>query len=432
MPLDILLRFFRLCPLYYARRGAALWLVCSLSGAVFGSEKTSRKTIPPTEAQIAAELDRAAHVYRVPSVLLKGLAWRESGWRQFDSAGKPFAAGEDRVGVLGVPVGKRADSERLRTDYRYNIEQGTRALVLAWNRAPLMCVSGRLDDWRNVLECWYFALGRYQLGKQGPDAQAFADSVLNVVATGADGRFSPVAVSRPRAGQLAWGKNALAPPAPWHWGDTYSLAPSPPVVALSIPYLNQIYDSPDTFDGGGSCGPTSMLMVLAFFGKAQARPTVVTQNGGARTTAYGALIPQVDDKVCEPNLGAVHAKMLDYFRPSFPGVAIFYDDKANWPRVKRELDAGRPVILGTSVTNAGHIMVARGYLEDGRLLVNDPAGDREQAARRGGPKGGWSPTGVRYWNGDGGKAVYEWDALAVRWVMTFGPKPPDADRPEDE
>lgn len=67
----------------------------------------------------------------------------------------------------------------------------------------------------------------------------------------------------------------------------------------------------------------------------------------------------------------------------------------------------------------------------GRLLVNDPAGDREQAARKGGPMGGYSPTGVRYWNGDGDKAVYEWDSLAVRWVMTVGPATKDADRPED-
>ncbi len=70
-------------------------------------------------------------------------------------------------------------------------------------------------------------------------------------------------------------------------------------------------------------------------------------------------------------------------------------------------------------------MVARGYLSDGRLLVNDPAGDREQAARRG-------PTGVRYWNRDGDRAVYEWDALEVRWLMTFSDHPTsDADSSED-
>jgi hypothetical protein len=68
-------------------------------------------------------------------------------------------------------------------------------------------------------------------------------------------------------------------------------------------------------------------------------------------------------------------------------------------------------------------MVARGYLTDGRLLVNDPAGDRERPAITpgAGPLAGYSKTGVRYWNGDGDKAVYEWDVLQVRWVITMGP-----------
>jgi hypothetical protein len=192
-------------------------------------------------------------------------------------------------------------------------------------------------------------------------------------------------------------------------------------VSLLVPYIHQVYDVPDGHDGSGACGPSSMLMVLGYFDKIAPKPTL---------GRYGALVPAIETAVCEPNLGAVHAKMLNYLRPTFPHVSIFYENKATWPRVKAELDAGRPVILGTRVTPAGHLMVARGYLSDGRLLVNDPAGDRDQAARR--PDGGWSPTGVRYWNAYGNQAAYDWDALQVRWVMTFGDKPADAsDRAED-
>jgi hypothetical protein len=202
------------------------------------------------------------------------------------------------------------------------------------------------------------------------------------------------------------------------------------VVSLAVPYVHQVYDVPTGYDGEGACGPSALVMVLAYFQKVRPQP-ITTLDPVPHESRFGALVPDVEAKVCEPNRGAVHAKMLDYLRPHLPHAAIFYDDKATYARVKAELDANRPVILGTRVTPAGHLMVARGYMTDGRLLVNDPAGDREQAARR--PGLHFSPTGVRYWNRDGDKAVYEWDALAVRWIMTFGDKPAgEADRAEDE
>jgi hypothetical protein len=176
-----------------------------------------------------------------------------------------------------------------------------------------------------------------------------------------------------------------------------------------------------------------MLMAMAYFGKIAPKPEPVPGRY-EKPSLYASYLPEIYEEVCEPGQGAVHAKMLDYLRPQFPGVAIFYNEKATPELVKKELDAGRPCILGTRVTNAGHIMVARGYLEDGRILVNDPAGNRERPAIApgAGPLAGYSKTGVRYWNGDGDRAVYEWDVLQVRWVMTLGPGAPGtADKAED-
>jgi hypothetical protein len=384
----------------------------------------------PSDSEIAAALDASARAHRIPTVLLKGLAWRMSGWRQWDAAGKTNEQMSGRVGLLGVAAADRSDADRLRSDWRYNVEQGTKALALAWDRAPIIG-NGRLEDGRNILECWYFALGRYGVGKQGAEANAFADSVLDAVATGSEGRWPGIAVTRPSAEKLSWGRNVLGPPVPWHFGDVQPRSAAKSVVSLPIPYLSQVWDSPDNFNGGGACGPTSMLMVLAYYQKVAPHPIRVTDSY-VHVSEYGGLLPEIEGKVCDPNLGAVHAKMLDYLRPHFPTVAIFYDAKATWQRVKHELDAGRPCILGTEVTPAGHLMVARGYLSDGRVLVNDPAGDYYQAARWGNPQGGWSPTGSRYWNGGGSGAAYDWDSLDVRWVMTFGPKDTNADRAEDE
>ncbi|MDX1931021.1 MAG: C39 family peptidase [Capsulimonadales bacterium] len=379
-----------------------------------------------SDAEIAAELEAAARAYRVPSVLLKGLAWKRSRWRQADG----------QVGILGVPVEGRKDADRLRDDWRYNLREGAKRLAWMFARSPIIG-NGRQEDGRNILECWYFALGRYATGRErGPEMEAEADAVLAAIASGGEGRWQPVRITRPSAEKLGWGRGILGPPAPWHFGD---VTPLPPVgakgaevaVDLPIPYLSQVWDSPDNFDGGGACGPTAMLMILAFHGKLPERPVAI-RDSYPHLSRWGGHIPEIQNAVCDPQLGAVHARMLDYLRPFYPKVAIYYDARATLDRVKRELDAGRPVILGTTVTPAGHLIVARGYLADGRLLCNDPAGNYYEAARSGSPAGSWSPTGNRYWNGGGERAVYEWETLGVRWVMTLDGADRESDRAEDE
>ena len=385
-------------------------------------------------AEVSAALQSAALRHRIPSTVLFSLAWQESGWRQRDEKGQAVASDTDHVGLLGVPTQGRTDKERLQSDWCYNIDEGAKALAFCWNRASMMTTT-TLDDTRNILEAWYFALGRYGKPGAAPGVQnTFAESVFTTAYSSHSGRWTPTVISRPNPQQLAESKNLLCPPVPWHFGDVAPLPPSRAVVSLTVPYLNQVYDAPTGFRRGeGACGPTSMLMALAFFGKITPKPELVPGRYD-KPSLYAAYLPEIYGKVCEPGLGAVHAKMLDYFRPQFPGVAIFYNEKATPDLVKRELDAGRPCILGTQVTSAGHIMVARGYLADGRFLVNDPAGDRERPAIApgAGPLAGYSKTGVRYWNGDGDKAVYEWDVLQVRWVMTLGPSAPaGSDKAED-
>ncbi len=400
---------------------------------------TSHNTLTPFTTEVRDELRRVARENRIPSTILCALVWQASRFRQFDAAtGKPTETVPGRVGLLSVPIMGRADAGRLGNDWHYNVREGAKLLVHAWNRAPLPGTS-RLPAGRNILECWYPALGWYGTGgangfrgREGDAAHAYAGAVLDAAATGGDGLWLPVSMSRPSPETLAWGRNWLSIPAPWHYGDVPPLPPASVVVNLPVPYLSQAWDLPDGFDGDGSCGPCSALMVLLLAGKAAPTPIPV-RDSYPHVSPYGSAIPAVQAAICDPDLGAVHAKMLQYLRPSFPGVAIFYDAKATLARVKVELDRGRPVILGVSVTPAGHLMVARGYLSDGRLIVNDPAGDREQFARRDAPDGPYSSTGSRYWNGGGIGAVYDWDSLDVRWVMTFGDAPPkDADKAEDE
>jgi hypothetical protein len=392
--------------------------------------------INPAGAELNATLERVAHAERIPSVLLKGLAFEASHWQQWLPSGAVTELKPGYVGIMGVPIAGREDADRLRNDWKYNVDVGAKRLALMYFRSPIIG-NGNQEEGRNILECWYLALGRYSSGKERtPENTAFTNSILDAIASGGAGRWAPVMITRPSPDKLAWGRGILGAPVPWHFGD---VVPRPAIgqpgaevrVDLPIPYLSQVWDSPDTFDGGGACGPTSMLMVLAYYHKLPENPVTV-RDSYLHVSRWGGHLPDIEKAVCSPGVGAVHARMLDYLRPYFPDVAIYYDAKATYARVRRELDAGRPVILGTEVTPAGHLMVARGYLTDGRLLCNDPAGNYYEAAVRGEPRGSWSPTGNRYWNGDGERATYDWEALSVRWVMTFGGTGTDADHAEDE
>ena len=73
----------------------------------------------------------------------------------------------------------------------------------------------------------------------------------------------------------------------------------------------------------------------------------------------------------------------------------------SWAAITAQLDKGYPVMLGTTLTASGHILVARGYTANGYLLVNDPYGNRFGANGYGGA--------------DGGDVAYAWKKIPASW-----------------
>ena len=313
---------------------------------------------------------------------------------------------------------------------RHLVDETAKRLAIAWNRAPIIG-NGNLEDGVGIFESWYFAIGRAGMGKDGPLADRYADTVLDTLASGKHPLGTRINVTRVRPDQQSWGRNIFGPPAPWHYTGITPRRPGKVVIDIPMPVMQQVWDAPDGFDGSGSCGPVSFLMLLAGLGKIAKQPVSVSESY-IHISQYGGLLKSVDDSITEPDLGTVHYKMLRFIRGYFPTASMVYGAKVTKQRVIAELNAGRPMILGTKVTGAGHLMVVRGYTDDGRIIVNDPAGDQTRAARIGRPDGSYSPTGNRYWNGGGAAAQYDWETLEVRWVLFIGPRVPDADEPEDK
>ncbi|MEY3764911.1 MAG: hypothetical protein RLZ42_1571 [Armatimonadota bacterium] len=141
------------------------------------------------------------------------------------------------------------------------------------------------------------------------------------------------------------------------------------------------------------------------------------------------MIRSIDERIAEPELATLHYKALKFIRGYFPTARLVYFTKQ---RVLAEIRAASPVLLRAQLTPAGQLVATRGFRADGRVIVNDAAGDQKRAARVAGLEGSFGRAGNRYWNGGGAAAQYDWETLNVRWALFIGPHVPDADEPEDK
>jgi hypothetical protein len=197
-----------------------------------------------------------------------------------------------------------------------NIEDVAKRLAFAWNRAPSIG-NGILEDGISIYECWYFAIGRAGVGKDGTEANRYADKVLDVLALGTHPLKTAISITRLRPDQLSWGRSVFLVPAPWHFTGIERRPNGKTVVNISMPGMQQVRDAPDAFDGSGSCGPMSFVMLLAGLGKISEQPLFITHSYH-HVSPYAGMLKEFDDRITEPEFGTVHFKMRTFVRSFFP------------------------------------------------------------------------------------------------------------------
>ena len=183
---------------------------------------------------------------------------------------------------------------------------------------------------------------------------------------------------------------------------------------LKVPYVNQKYDSPDDFDGRYSCGPTSVVMVLAYYKVLKPWPSEKLEPF-KHITLYGNYIAcsfkvgdfffnkkeldasryrygcGVHGYVYIPGVGASWDRIVEVFR--IFGFIAYVDTNPTWDKLVEEINSGHPVILSTQLTSSGHLIVAIGYISNHSVIVNDPAGDKNRGY---------------YFNYYGNSIIYDW------------------------
>lgn len=150
-------------------------------------------------------------------------------------------------------------------------------------------------------------------------------------------------------------------------------AGDPAVMERWVPnraYLNQRSLSPN---GDGKCNVASMAMVLAMAG-------LIGRDYQSMAAKANEMYPQVLNAAGDPTVGLMKAELVRQ------GVEAEYTNgwsaEKAWPFYKKEIDAGRPVILNsrpTIQTDYGHFVVGVGYQENARegwrrLIAYDPFG----------------------------------------------------------
>ena len=227
-----------------------------------------------------------------------------------------------------------------------------------------------------------------------------------------------------------------------------------PVKIDDVPYLHQVYDTPNHFNGHWACNATSAVMTLAYYGVIDAWDITVDVPS-SHVSHYGNYVSEVytvnghtlDVGSPDPNGNTAYGGygyivkddwkdtkgyMAEYIE--FHGVDSGVDWSPSWDKVIAEIDAKHPFVVLTSITSAGHYIVDIGYHSDQHTAIfNDPYGNKNDGYMN------YSGANAQYdWPGyNNGFAslttvhCFIWSRSTVQPPPDAGPPPEDASPPED-
>jgi len=181
----------------------------------------------------------------------------------------------------------------------------------------------------------------------------------------------------------------------------------PPLNAKNVTaqYIHQLWDTPNWHDGNSSCGPTSSVMDLAGY-QLGAWPITVSvpyshtsnygnyvasqytyagftfstatydPSGGLARGAYGHMVKA-------SNVGSTWSYISSYLDKHLTWAVAEANGSIGGAWVKSQLNANLLVVTSGSVFGYGHIILIRGYTDDGKWIVNDPYGSQVSGAYNG-------------------------------------------------
>jgi len=264
--------------------------------------------------EIGQKLELWANKYNIPPVLLKAIAWMESGWKQYEldpTTGQPLTdkplMGRDGIGIgiMQISSYNASDTEtinRLKNDIDYNIEMGCQMLNQKWRAYPKIG-----DGDRNVLENWYFAVWGYNswATRNNPNvltgSSAYQDSIFSLMGQ----KYNSAITFAP--GATKFPKELLPPVNPPYLSSRWSTP--------ALTHLGDLVIDPDRLivSGGGlgaeaangdywyNYARWASYYALGFYNTVYNSPSVTDKEAVSQKilSAYGKLLAEADALLLE-------------------------------------------------------------------------------------------------------------------------------------
>jgi len=177
------------------------------------------------------------------------------------------------------------------------------------------------------------------------------------------------------------------------------------VQMVGVPYVNQVYDTADSFGGYDSCcNATASLMAIQYYNRLPPHPITCAARSASHTSDYGYYVSGIysyngvvfnipSSSVWGSGLAGyyggfgfflqdttddslLHSTRLSQWIAGH-GLTSGTDDSTSYAKAKAEIDANYPVVLLNSLTSAGHYITCIGYVQNQYTLIfNDPYGNK--------------------------------------------------------
>lgn len=167
------------------------------------------------------------------------------------------------------------------------------------------------------------------------------------------------------------------------------------IKALNMPYIHQVYDTPDWHNGHWSCGPTAALTTIAYFNILPKWEGWCSSPSSGHYHYYGRYIAEkyrfrenfFELAADDPNsnsawggfgfmwsLGSPNSRMESYYIKHNMGAQ--HKTSPAYEEILSEINAGFPYSMCVMLTTSGHLIVAHGLYTERTFIFNDPYGNK--------------------------------------------------------
>ncbi len=166
--------------------------------------------------------------------------------------------------------------------------------------------------------------------------------------------------------------------------------------SIDVPYVHQVYDTPDWHNGHWSCAPTTAIMAIVYYRKLPywdcwcSSPYGHTSHFGNyicsqyyyREVTYDLVAQDAGGNDAWGGYGYMwyngyspYSRMYNYL--TYHNLNSWVDDTPTWEETQAEVSAGWPYCMCVGLTTAGHLVLAVGQVLNWHTLIfNDPYGNK--------------------------------------------------------